>query len=282
MEKELRAAAIGGPGAAHSPSLGSGGPKGGGRGVDTLPSETHKTKMCHDFLAGKCFKGEFCAHAHNPAELRQKGEALMEAHGRLEQRGSHKKRQRTGALVVPQAGHSPGSGGHQSSRAAASGGSPRHGQVGQQHPQARDPYYKTQMCPFGNACAGQCGGFFAHSQAEKRPVPAPSPVDSLVMGPAFPMMMAPMMPGMGMPVMPPMMPGIPLPLFSDEERTRRKEEKKHRKEKEKEKDRRREKEKEKAAKEASRQRVVLKPGKRDQVALEKPTKKERRVDDEDL
>jgi len=171
--------------------------------------------------------------------------------------------------VVPQAGQP--------------GGAPRHAPAGQ-HPQARDPYYKTQMCPFGAACAEQSGCFFAHSPAERRPVPAQSPVDGLMMGPAFPMLMAPMMPGMGMPVMPPMMPpGMPFPPFDEERQRRReeKEEKKRRKEKEKEKERRRE--REKAAKDAARQKVVLKPGKRaDQAAPEKPKKKERRVDEEDL
>eukprot|EP00411_Alexandrium_monilatum_P081406 CAMPEP_0175623580 /NCGR_PEP_ID=MMETSP0096-20121207/69503_1 /TAXON_ID=311494 /ORGANISM="Alexandrium monilatum, Strain CCMP3105" /LENGTH=977 /DNA_ID=CAMNT_0016928843 /DNA_START=24 /DNA_END=2953 /DNA_ORIENTATION=+ len=147
----------------------------------TLPSVYHKTRLCFSFLEGKCTRGKDCSFAHSQGELRQPGGARQEAQERLERRlrrGEKKKRK--------------------AEADGAGGGSGVGGVV-------RDPYFKTQLCPYwmqGGHCAHGKLCYFAHSQDELRTTPEATLMMNQMLG--MPMMMGGGPPGPKALVMSPM------------------------------------------------------------------------------
>jgi len=105
-----------------------------------VPSVYHKTRMCTQFLGGGCKQGNECAFAHSKDELLQQGEARDRF---LKRKGTMDLTQR------------------------------KKRKLKDQDDADKDPYYKTQPCPYlmKGSCTSGKSCYFAHSQEELRMSP---------------------------------------------------------------------------------------------------------------
>jgi len=173
---------IGFSGEEDSSDAGGGGPSTGGGPLDVskLPSVYHRTRMCYNFLKGRCNKGRECNFAHTQDELRHPGEARHEVQSNLQLKLQSEK-----------------------------GGGMRRGDFS-----GDDMYYKTQLCPYllQNKCNYGRNCYFAHGTEELRPAPGRM---MPMMNPMMPMGMNPMMMNQMNPMSNPMsMMGGNSPMFS--------------------------------------------------------------------
>jgi hypothetical protein len=224
-----------------------------------LPGRDSKTRMCTEFLAGRCLKkSKHCIWAHAETELKKTGEALQEAKERL-------------AKIRKK---------------------------GEKRVREDPPLYKTQMCPYWRGgCSSGNNCFYAHTHEELRKAPPdalaamPTAVNpmAMMMG-STPMMMGAAGPVIMGPAGPMIMgPGGPVPL-SDAKR-QKKEEKAAKKSKKEGKVRKEDKKEKKAKKNRASPVMMAEPVKpvMDRPAKDKKEKskkgknqQDRRIDAEDL
>lgn len=175
-----------------------------------VPDQYHKTRMCFDFLEGKCSKRSAqCPHAHAQKEMKMPGVALAETQKLMEQKSvkvdQQKKQEEDAAAAAREEQKKLQQAQAQQAQAQAQAQS--QAQAKRTKVDQDNPYYKTQYCTlfYKNQCSNGASCMFAHSQEELRMHPE-AMMNYQMMGMPMGMMMPNQMmgmipPGMGPPMM---------------------------------------------------------------------------------